>query len=134
MKTMRRLRNTVTPAARRKQYLDAGLWNADTLAGVVARHAAERPKAVAVVDRLGERRATYAELDGDANRVAAFLAAQGVEPGDVVAVQMPNWYETVTIALGIFKLGAVINPMLPVYRGKELRHMHRRAGTHATGC
>ena len=125
MKTMRRLRNTVTPAARRKHYLDAGLWNADTLAGMVAKHAKDRSTAIAVVDRLGERRATYAELNTDANRVAAFLTGQGVEPGDVVAVQMPNWYETVVIALGIFKLGGVINPMLPVYRGKELRHMLR---------
>ena len=29
------------------------------------------------------------------------------------------------LALGIFKLGAIINPMLPVYRGRELRHMLR---------
>jgi acyl-CoA synthetase (AMP-forming)/AMP-acid ligase II len=125
MQTLRRLRNTVTPADRRQYYLDRGLWNADTLADVVARHARERPSAPAVVDRLGERRVSYADLDADANKVAAFLAEQGVEQGDVVAVQLPNWYETVTIALGIFKLGAVINPMLPVYRGKELRHMLR---------
>jgi acyl-CoA synthetase (AMP-forming)/AMP-acid ligase II len=125
MPTLRRLRNTVTPAERRQYYLDKGLWNSDTLAEVVARHAQDRPTATAVVDRLGERRVSYAELDADANRVAAFLAEQGVEQGDVVAVQLPNWYETVTIALGIFKLGAVINPMLPVYRGRELRHMLR---------
>lgn len=122
---MRRLRNVVTPADRRQQYLDTGVWNADTLAGTVARHAAEQPTAVAVVDSLGARRVSYAELDADANRVASFLVAQGITQGDVVAIQLPNWYETVAIAIGIFKLGAVINPMLPVYRARELRHMLR---------
>lgn len=125
MKTMRRLRNVVTPPELRKQYVDAGFWNSDTLAGRVAAHAVERPTAEAVIDRLGARRITYAQLDADANRVAGFLAKQGVEQGDVVAVQLPNWYETVAIAVGIFKLGAIINPMLPVYRGRELRHMLR---------
>ena len=80
---------------------------------------------MAVVDLLGERRRTYAELERDARRVAAFLLESGVAPGDVVAVQLPNRYETVAIALGIFMTGAVINPMLPVYRSRELRHMLR---------
>src|SRR5262245_25971384 len=125
MQTLRRLRNTVTPAHLRQRYLETGLWNSDTLAEMVARHAREQPAATAVVDRLGARRVSYAELDADASRVAGFLVEQGVEQGDVVAVQLPNWYETITIALGIFRIGAVINPMLPVYRGKELRHMLR---------
>jgi acyl-CoA synthetase (AMP-forming)/AMP-acid ligase II len=122
---MRRLRNVVTPSDLRKQFVEEGFWDTETLAGMVAKHAVESPEAVAVVDRLGARRVTYAELDSDANRVAAFLTQQRVEQGDVVAVQLPNWYETVAIALGIFKLGAIINPMLPVYRGRELRHMLR---------
>jgi len=122
---MRRLRNVVTPADRRQHYLETGLWNADTLTGRVARHAVERPTAVAVVDNLGARCVSYADLEADASRIAGFLAERGVERGDVVAIQLPNWYETVAIAIAIFKLGAVINPMLPVYRARELRHMLR---------
>jgi acyl-coenzyme A synthetase/AMP-(fatty) acid ligase len=57
--------------------------------------------------------------------VAGFLAGAGVEVGDVVAMQLPNWYETVAVALGAYRIGAVLNPMLPVYRAKELRHMLR---------
>jgi acyl-CoA synthetase (AMP-forming)/AMP-acid ligase II len=121
----------VTPASRRREYLARGLWNGDTLAGVLALHAAQRGHAIAVVDRLGKRRVSFAELDHDSDRIAAFLAASGVAPGDVVAVQLPNWYETVAVAIGIFKAGAVVNPMLPVYRSKELRHMLRVGDTKA---
>jgi len=119
----RRLRNVVTSPEQEREYLSRGLWNSDTLAAMVSTHAAARGDATAVVDRLGERRKTYAELDVDASRVAALLVGAGVVPGDVVAVQLPNWYETVAIAIGILKAGAVVNPMLPVYRSKELRHM-----------
>jgi acyl-coenzyme A synthetase/AMP-(fatty) acid ligase len=66
---------------------------------------------------------SYAELDRDSNRLANFLLGVGVRPGDVVSVQLPNWYETVVVDLGIMKAGAVINPMLPNYRAKELRYM-----------
>jgi acyl-CoA synthetase (AMP-forming)/AMP-acid ligase II len=89
----------------------------------VREHARETPDAVAVVDLLGERRHSYAELQEDARRVAGFLLEAGVSPGDVVAVQLPNRYETVVIALGVLMAGAVVNPMLPVYRSKELRYM-----------
>ncbi len=123
--TESRLRDVVTPAARRRDYRARGLWNDDTLAERVRSHAQTRDGEVAVVDQLGARRVTFAELDADSDRIAGYLAAQGVEPGDVVAVQLPNWYETVAVAIGIFKTGAVINPMLPVYRSKELRHMLR---------
>lgn len=120
-----RLTDMVTAPERRRAYLSHGLWNDDTLPRMVERNANAAPNATAVVDRLGARRITYRQLDADADRVAGFLASRGVEAGDIVAIQLPNWYETVMIALGIFKIGGVINPMLPVYRGKELRHMLR---------
>ncbi|HXC77369.1 MAG TPA: AMP-binding protein [Candidatus Acidoferrum sp.] len=103
--------------------MSAGLWDSVTLAAAVSRHAASRGGKVAVVDQLGERRHTYSDLDRDSNRIARYLRRNGVRPGDVVGVQLPNWYEMVVIAVGIFKAGAVINPMLPGYRSKELRYM-----------
>ena len=44
-------------------------------------------------------------------------------PGDVVSVQLPNWYETVAVDLGVLALGAVLNPLLPNYRAHELHHI-----------
>ena len=121
----RRLQNIVTPPEQRRRYIAAGFWDGTTLAASVSGYAASRGSDVAVVDQLGERQYTYADLDRDSTRIAGYLQRHGVRPGDVVAVQLPNWYEMVAIAIGIFKAGAVINPMLPVYRSKELRYMLR---------
>jgi acyl-CoA synthetase (AMP-forming)/AMP-acid ligase II len=119
----RPLRDVVTSDARREAYIASGAWDTVTLWDRVHQHAEARPDSEAVVDQSGRRHRTYGQLQEDALRVAGFLFEAGVRPGDVVAVQLPNRYETVAIALGIFRTGAVINPMLPVYRSKELRYM-----------
>jgi acyl-CoA synthetase (AMP-forming)/AMP-acid ligase II len=124
----------VTDEARRAEFEREGLWNGDTLAGRVAEHAAAAPESIAVVDRVGERIRTYAQLDADANRVANFLIGAGVAPGDAVSIQMPNWYETVVIDIGVMRAGAVMNPLLPNYRGKELRHMLEVGGVKVFFC
>jgi len=116
--------NRVTPAAQRALYRRANLWNEDTL----ATRAALWPDArIAVVDRNGARRRTYAELRRDALCVAAYLRGLRVGPGSVVSVQLPNVYETVVVALAIQLLGAVINPILPNYREKELAYIFATA-------
>jgi len=117
------LEDRVTPPYRRELYESAGLWDSTTLADRVRDHARANGDRIAVVDQDRARCVTYDRLDRDANRVANLLTDMGVGPGDVVAVQLPNWYETVAIAVGILRLGAVINLMLPIYRSKELRHM-----------
>src|SRR5258708_5228041 len=124
------LEDVVTPAERRRDYLDAGLWDDSTLVGRVEQWAGSRPGEVAVVDDRG-RRATYAELHRDATALAAHLVAHGVRPGDVVSVQLPNRYETTGAAVAVQRAGAVINPLLPGYRQKELRHVFETARTRA---
>ena len=54
--------------------------------------------------------------------VAAWLEARGVGAGDVVSIQLPNWYEFVVLAVATQRVGGVINPLLPIYRRKELLH------------
>jgi acyl-coenzyme A synthetase/AMP-(fatty) acid ligase len=118
-----RLIDMVSTPQRRQAFLNGGLWDASTLVRRVEEHAARRGQQIAVVDRGGARRATYSQLNVDSSLVASMLLEAGVESGDVVAVQLPNWYETVVVAIGILRVGAVINPMLPIYRSKEMRHM-----------
>ena len=89
---MTELRDTVTSPERRARYERLGYWDDSTLSAAVTAHAASNGDRPAVVDLLGEREVTYGELDRDANRVASFLEAAGVEAGDVVSVQLPNWY------------------------------------------
>src|SRR5205814_1431803 len=119
------LRDVVTSAERRARYLSAGLWDDATLAGRVALHAGQAPDALAVVDERG--RYSYEQLAGNVGAVAAALAERGVEVGSVVSIQLPNRYEAVVAAVAVQSLGAVINPLLPNYRVKELTDVFTRA-------
>jgi acyl-CoA synthetase (AMP-forming)/AMP-acid ligase II len=118
------LRDVVTTPARRAAYLDAGLWNDDTLVGRLRDWPAQR---IAVVDRDGARRRSYGELERDATVLAGYLRELGVGRGDVVSVQLPNVYEAVVVAVAIQKVAAVINPILPNYRQKELAYIFATA-------
>lgn len=119
------MRDLVTPPARRDAYRRTGRWDDATLWGRVAAGAARRPDAVAVVDAAGAR--TARQLHDDAARAAGGLARRGVETGAVVSVQLPNRYEAVVTAVAVQALGAVINPLLPNYRARELTHVFETA-------
>ena len=98
-----------------------------TFFAALARHAAATPRATAVVDDA--RRLTYAELDEFVDRVAAGLRARGVGPGDVVTSQLPNCAEAVAVALAANRIGAVHNPVVPIYREREVGFIRRQAAT-----
>jgi len=116
------LEDTVTDPERAGAYRRAGHWDATTLSGRVADAAARRPGRPAVIDRDGAAVHSYAELGRDVSTVAAWLEARDVGAGDVVSIQLPNWYEFVVLAVATQAVGAVINPLLPIYRRKELLH------------
>ena len=65
---------------------------------------------------------TYAELDAASDRFAALLAAHGINPGDRVAVFLPNLPQYPIVFFGILKLGAVHVPVSPMSRAFELAH------------
>ncbi|HEY0948767.1 acyl-CoA synthetase [Nocardioides sp.] len=56
--------------------------------------------------KVGDRAVTYAELEADANRLAHHLLAQGVGPGDHVAIYAKNSIEHVVATLAIVKIRA----------------------------
>src|SRR5689334_5751890 len=70
---------------------------------------------------FGERRWTYAELDDAVLALAAGLAAEGVRPGDRVALFLPNCPELLLSYLACFRLGAVSVPLNYRYRAAEAR-------------
>ncbi|CUR59866.1 putative fatty-acid--CoA ligase [metagenome] len=76
------------------------------------------PQAPALVD--SDTRLTYADLVGRAERFAAGLHSRGVGPGDVVLIQLPNWWETVVAVWGTWLAGGVVLPVVPIYRAHEL--------------
>lgn len=62
----------------------------------------------AVIDPLTRRQWSYAQLDGQANRLAHALRRDGVERGDIVMCAMLNCPELVTCYLAPRKIGAIV--------------------------
>ena len=62
-------------------------------------------KPVAVFDG---GRLTYRELDQASDRLAATLAATGIQPGDPVALQLPNLPQFLISYFGILKCGGIV--------------------------
>jgi non-ribosomal peptide synthetase component E (peptide arylation enzyme) len=111
-----------------RRYRSAGWWKGRTLLDDFDAAVASRPLAAAVVGPDG-RRMSFAELDEESRRVAAHFVALGLDKGDVVAVQLPNWIEFVTVHLAATRLGAVTTPLLPSYREHELSYILRFSRT-----
>jgi cyclohexanecarboxylate-CoA ligase len=74
-------------------------------------------------DRAEPRRFTYAELGDLISLAAAALKRLGIGPRDVISVQLPNWWEFAVIALAAFRVGAIVNPLMPIFREHELSFM-----------
>ncbi|GAA5044440.1 acyl-CoA synthetase (AMP-forming)/AMP-acid ligase II [Thermocatellispora tengchongensis] len=78
---------------------------------------------VAVV--CGERRLTYAELDAHANRLAHYLRAKGVRPGQHVGMQLYNGIEYAAALLATLKIRAVPVNVNYRYVEAELLYLYR---------
>ena len=95
----------------------------------VGRWARERPGENAVVDvrATGTRVWTWEELDREADKAAALLLELGVEPGETVAYQLPNWGEFVILTLACMKVGAICCALMPIFREREIGFALRRS-------
>ena len=95
------------------------------------RHARERPDERAVIEIGADgtvRELTWRALKTESDAVAVELLRLGVLEGEPVAFQLPNRLEFVTIALGTLRAGAVCEPLMPIFRERELRFMLRESG------
>jgi len=79
----------------------------------------DTPDALLAVDENMET-LTFGEFAIEAERAAAGLANQGIGAGDVVAWQLPTWLESLVLVGALSRLGAIQNPMLPIYRDREV--------------
>lgn len=70
---------------------------------------------------------SYGELDAGAASVAGRLVAQGVQPGDRVALQAEKSIESVMIYLGVLRAGAVFLPLNAAYTQAEVGYFVRDA-------
>src|SRR5436190_2640266 len=63
---------------------------------------------------------TYSVLDAAVARAAGMLRAKGVATGDRVGLQMPNVPYFPLVYFGALRLGAVVVPMNPLLKGREV--------------
>ena len=102
------------------------MLHADNLWALVEQRAASTPDGELAVDERG-RRVTFGEFRDGAERVAAGLADQGLSEGDVVSWQLPSTIESLTLTAALRRLGVVQNPILPIYRDREVGFIVRQA-------
>jgi cyclohexanecarboxylate-CoA ligase len=100
-------------------YRDAGHWPGTPLGACFSRSAERHADRDAIID--GQRRLSFRELDRLSQRAAWGFRSLGFGPGDVIAYQLPNWWEAVVVFLGATRIGAIVNPLLPIFRESELR-------------
>jgi long-chain acyl-CoA synthetase len=100
------------------------------LASVLEHPARLTPERIAITG--GGRQLTYAELDAEANRVAAGLHALGIRAGEHVALSCPNvpWFPIAYF--GILKAGAVVVPLNVLLKPREIAY-HLK-DSHAKAC
>ncbi|MER6185277.1 AMP-binding protein [Streptomyces sp. NPDC001652] len=117
-----------------RTFTDRGWWRRETLLHDLYRGAAAHPHRTAVVShrtRLSAaRRVTrlsYAQLAAVTDRFAYALDALGTRPGDPVAFQLPNRWETCALLLACWRVGAVAVPVLPGYGARDLHAVLRAA-------
>ena len=114
-------------ADRRAAMYAGGLWQDRILTDYLDLAVAASPKRVAITHRSSatgaETRLTYLELAECVRRVAAGLVRLGVATGDVVAYQLPNCWQFSVLHLACVHIGAISNPLMPIFRQRELRFM-----------
>ncbi|WP_201584215.1 AMP-binding protein [Psychrobacter jeotgali] len=71
---------------------------------------------------------TYGDIDEASLAIAAWLQAQGLPKGTIVALMMPNVPQYLPTMIGILRAGFVCTPINPLYTGRELRHQLNDSG------
>ena len=92
-------------------------FNLSVILTETARSAPDHPVAIFDGGSL-----TYRELDLASDRLAAGLAAAGIEPGDRVALQLPNIPQFLISYFGILKAGGVVVPLNVLLRAPEVAY------------
>jgi acyl-coenzyme A synthetase/AMP-(fatty) acid ligase len=120
---------THLPPDRRARHEAAGEWPGASFSALLDARAADAGDRVYCIagSRTGDRAHTFGDLKRRADRMAVALASLGVRPGDVVSYQIPNWFEAVALACAIDRVGAIQNPIITIYREREVGFACRQA-------
>ncbi|CAG2131686.1 cyclohexanecarboxylate-CoA ligase [Cupriavidus numazuensis] len=119
--------DAVLIAPRRAASVAAGLWRDRTINDYFDASVARAPDGPALtslqVESGAVRHFTWRQLDAMVARIAVGLRRLGVERNDVVSCQLPNGWEVTALYLACARIGAVLNPLMPIFRERELSFM-----------
>jgi cyclohexanecarboxylate-CoA ligase len=121
------VRLPAVPASRRELERHGQRWLERFVDDYLSAAAAQTPDTPAVID--GPHCLSYAKADRRIAATAASLQDLGVTPGEVVSWQLPNWHEAYLLHQAILRIGAVSNPIVPIYRQRELTYILSEAGS-----
>jgi acyl-CoA synthetase (AMP-forming)/AMP-acid ligase II len=96
-----------------------------TLWELIEWRANETPDALMLHDE-NDRTMSFSQYRDAAERAAAGLQQYGVGGGVNVSWQLPTWIESFVLLAALSRLGAVQNPILPIYRAKEVGFILRQ--------
>ncbi|MCO8068097.1 cyclohexanecarboxylate-CoA ligase [Acinetobacter schindleri] len=113
--------------ARKEAMLKQGYWFKQTILDFLRSAVEKNPDKTALVsvkvENQTEQTFSYQQLWEMTNKIALGLKQLGVEKNDVVSCQLPNWWEFTLLYLACSRIGAVLNPLMPIFRERELEFM-----------
>lgn len=120
------------PVDLRARYLADGWWTDDTLGALIDQFLTAHPDAeMHVWSETNAWHGTYGDVHTEALRMIAALRVAGIQPGDVVAFQLPNWREAIVSFYALAMGGYVLVPIVHIYGAKEVRFILGQCGARA---
>ena len=122
-------------AALRERWYREGVYTERTLADEMRAGAARFPTA-RMIFHSEERpaAATLGEMHEQSLALAGAFESLGLGPGDVVAIQVPNWLEGALVFQAAMLLGVVTLPIVHIYGPAEVEFILRQSGARAFVC
>lgn len=118
---------------RRQSMIQQGFWHDKTINEDLDACLASCPDKCALtavsLDNGTVTRFTYREMAAMADRIAVGLSRLGVGRNDVVSMQLPNWWQFTLTYLACSRIGAVLNPLMHIFRERELSFMLRHGAS-----
>lgn len=116
--------DAVLLSPRREKMLQQGYWLNKTILHSLNEAVYQYPDQVALVsyktEDKTEKSFTYQEMLHTVNKISLGLKRLGIQKQDVVSCQLPNWWEFTLLYIACRSIGAVLNPLMPIFREREL--------------
>ncbi len=115
----------LTSTANAARYRAAGLWKDETIFERFRASADRWPEKLAIKDC--RRSYTYGQVRSVVDNIAGNLVERGIQNGEIVAVQLPNWAELAIVHLALNRIGALLLPIHDRWGETEVAHLLGKA-------